>query len=305
MNFILIGHVNHGKSTLARSLLYNSNTVDKRVINRINKNADELKCQNQWLAHLSDINDDERTRGKTLELNKISFEYQNKKIVLYDSPGHRSLIREMVMGCSLANLPILVISIRDYKAGLSGQTLEHTVIARCTSSSLIVCWNKMDSIQWNTDIYNSVITDFTKRINRLKFKQVIHVPISALFGHLFVRYKNKIATMTLIEAMNNISIPQCKTKMIKAIDNKVHGRFIIYHVDNILSPGFKCVLHANNKIHNAEIVNIKNGKLNFVTLKNAKEKLIHITLKIDTDYINNNVILRKNDNTVAVGMLDD
>ena len=94
MSYILLGHVDHGKSTLAGALLYYSNNVNKDAIN---KNT----TKKQWLAHLSDINDDERDRGMTLELNMFSFEHQNKKLTIYDSPGHKSLIREMVAGCSL------------------------------------------------------------------------------------------------------------------------------------------------------------------------------------------------------------
>ena len=148
LKFNLIGHPNHGKSSLGGLFSYKSNTFNKKSIN---KNTDKKQC----LAHLSDITDDERLRGITLELNKISFKYQNKYFSIYDSPGHGLLIREMVLGCSLSNVPILVISISDYEHGIIGQTFEHTVIARCNSSSLIVAWNKMDMIQWSSVIYHS------------------------------------------------------------------------------------------------------------------------------------------------------
>lgn len=132
MSYILIGHVDHGKSTLAGSFLYHSNNVKKDTIN---KNTNKK----QWLANLSDINDDERSRGITLELNMFSFEYQNKTITIYDSPGHKLLVGEMTVGCSLANIPILVISINDYEKGLLGQCIEHCVIARCTYKFIVDC----------------------------------------------------------------------------------------------------------------------------------------------------------------------
>ena len=235
----------------------------------------------------------------------LSFEYQNKKITIYDSPGHKLLIREMVLGCASANIPILVISIKNYEQGLLGQCIEHCVIARCTSSSLIIAWNKMDLIQWCCDIYHSLKNDFTKRIKYLKFKHIIHIPICASSGHnVFVKYDHKLATMSLIQAMNTINIPECNIKLINAINSKVFGRFIINHIDNVLSSGFKCLVHSNDKIYNATITDIKNGKLNFATLKNAK-KPIHITLKINTDQIHSHIILRKNDNTIAIGVLEN
>ena len=296
MKFVLIGHVDHGKSTLAGSFLYHSNNVNK---NYINKNSNKK----QSLAHLTDINEDEKIRGITLELNMISFEYQNKKLTIYDSPGHKLLLREMVTGCALTDIPILVISINNYEQGLSGQCIEHAVIARCTSSSLIVTWNKMDLIQWSSDIYHSLKNDFTKRIKRLKFKQIIHIPICASSGqNVFDRYNNKLATMSLIEAMNTMNISKCNIKLIYPINSMVHGLFIIYQIDNVLSPGFKCLAHSYDKIYNVKITNVKNGKLNFATIKNAK-KPIHITLKISADQIHSHIILRKNDNTIAIGVL--
>ena len=132
----------------------------------------------------------------------------------------------------------------------------------------------------------------------MKFKQIIHIPICALSGqNVFERHNNKLATMSLIDAMKTISIPKCNIKLINAINSKVHGRFIINHIENVLSPGFKCLAHSNDKIHNVKIIDIKNGKLNFATLKNAK-KPIQITLKISVNQIHSHIILRKNDHTI-------
>ena len=163
----------------------------------------------------------------------------------------------------------------------------------------------MDLIQWSSDIYHSLKNDFAKRIRHLKFKKIINIPISALSGHnIFNRYDNKLATMTLIEAMNETNKTKCNIKLINTIDSKVQGHFIIHHIDNVISPGFKCLAHSNDKIHNAKIIDIKNGQLNFATIKNAK-KPIQITLKISVDQINSHIILRKNDNTIAIGILYD
>ena len=125
MKFVLIGNVDHGKSTLGGCMLYKSNAINERVIEKIKKQADELKMSRWWLAHLLDIDENEKVKGKTHSFNVVSFEYQDKKYEIIDVPGHRELVNEMIYGTARADIAILVISIRkgEYDDGLSGQTL--------------------------------------------------------------------------------------------------------------------------------------------------------------------------------------
>lgn len=122
--------------------------------------------------------------------------------------------------------------------------------------------------------------------------------------NVFEKYNNKLVSMSLLEAMYTINIPNHNNKLIKTNNNKVYGLFIMHHIENVITSGLKCIVHSNDKIFNASIEDIKNGKHNFITSKNAK-KLIHITLKIDTNQLYNHVILRKNNHTIAIGLLND
>ena len=309
MKIVLLGHVDHGKSTLGGNLIYNSNTINKRDIDKIKKQADQLKMSRRWLAHILDEDDNERLKGNTYSFNIVQFEYQGNIFEIIDVPGHKELVNEMIYGTSRADLAVLVISIRkgEYEAGLLGQSLEHVMIARGMGlKSLVIALNKMDTINWDFDEYNRVVTDLTRKIKRFPFKHIIFVPISAYRGYnVMKRYNNPLAKYSLIEAINTIIIVPRETKLIKPNDYKVNGRFIFYHIEKLITRGYICNLHTNDKLYGAEIVKLKNDKLpSFVNQNNSQGKLIKATLKLNNnEVINANVILRDGNQTIAIGIL--
>ena len=171
-------------------------------------------------------------------------------------------------------------------------------------SSLIVCVNKMDTIDWDNDEYNRVVTDFTKKIKKFRFKHIFFVPISAYRGDNVMKRFNSLVNCSLIEALNSINIVSHKTKLIQPDNNKIKGRFIFYRIENLITKGYVCKLHTNDKLYDAEFDEIKNDKLPFVTQNNSQGKPINIILKLNTnDAINANVILRDGNRTIAIGVL--
>lgn len=303
MKFVLIGSVNHGKSTLAGRLLVGSKTIDGQVIDKIKKKSDEFK-----LSHLLDTDDNERMRCKTYSMNKAQFEYQGKKYEIIDVPGHKELVSEMILGTSLADIAILVISIRskEYNSGLLGQSIEHALLAKAMGiDSLVIAINKIDTIDWNKSIYDKLVADFSKRIKKYRFKHVKFVPISALLGeNIFERYGNQLVNYSLIEAINTIPIISRKTTLIQPNDNMIQGRFLFYDIPNIITSGFICKLRSNTQLYDAEIVSIKNGPYAFVSSNNSKGTMVHVILTLSTNKdISTNAILRNANRTIAIGQL--
>lgn len=308
MKFVLIGNVDHGKSTLGGQLLVKSNIIQDRDIQKIKNKANQLKMSNWWLAHILDEDDNEKAKGKTYGLNIVSFKYQEKNYEMIDVPGHKELVNEMIFGTALADIAILIISIRkgEYDAGLSGQTLEHTLIARGMGiSSLIICVNKMDTINWDQEEYNHIVSDFTNRIKKYRFKNIIFVPISAYHGdNLFDRYDNPLVSCSLMEVLNSIDIVHNEAELIQPKNEKVEGKFIFNNIKNLITKGYICKLHTKDKLYDAEFVQLKNDKLSFVTQDNSLGKKIPVTLKLNSNQsLNRNVILRDGNQTIAIGIL--
>ncbi|KAG7361359.1 translation elongation factor EF-1 subunit alpha [Nitzschia inconspicua] len=192
MNLVFIGHVDAGKSTLSGSILYITENVDKRTIERYEKEAKERNRESWFLAFIMDTNEEERAKGKTVEVGKAHFETVDKRYTILDAPGHKNYVPNMIMGASQADIGVLVISARkgEFETGFDrgGQTREHALLAKTLGvSHLVVVVNKMDdpTVQWSKQRYDECVTKLRPFLKQCGFtikKEVKFIPISGLSG---------------------------------------------------------------------------------------------------------------------------
>jgi len=312
--FVLLGNVDSGKSTLAGRILIDTKTVDSGEINKVQRDAEKNGKQSFWLAYLLDIDESERERGITLGYTNYPFSYNEKKYEIYDVPGHKDLVQEMVMGSSNCNLAIIVLSARkgEYESSLKGQTLEHVLIARGMGiSSLIVCINKMDLIDWDIDIFNNIKNDFMERIKKFKFKHIEFCPISALSGENILIKKNYNPTESLLSIIETIKIEPSADKYFELNDKKIiRTKFIFDSIDGLITSGFMAIAHSKDKYYQICIKNIVNDRLNYVTEKNifdlkGNSKLIDVEIEfIDKpEKIHCNLVVRTNEKTIGLAKI--
>ncbi len=312
--FVLLGNVDSGKSTLAGRILIETKTVDESEINKVQREAEKNGKQSFWLAYLLDIDESERERGITLGYTNYKFSYNEKQYEIYDVPGHKDLVQEMVMGSSNCNLAIVVLSSRkgEYESSLKGQTLEHILIARGMGiSSLIVCVNKMDIDDWDIDIFNKIKNDFTDRIKKFKFKHIEFCPISALSGDNILNKKEYNPTESLMSIIESIKIEPSADKYFDLTDNgTIKTKFIFDSIDGLITSGFMAIAHSKDKYYQICIKNIKNDKYNFVTDKNiydlkGNSKLIDVEIEfIDKpEKIHCNLVVRTNEKTIGLAKI--
>jgi peptide chain release factor subunit 3 len=191
-NLVFIGHVDAGKSTLSGNILYLTENVDKRTIERYEKEAKERNRESWFLAFIMDTNEEERAKGKTVEMGKAFFETVVKRYTILDAPGHKNYVPNMIMGASQADVGVLVISARkgEFETGFDrgGQTREHAMLAKTLGVSfLIVVVNKMDdpTVQWKQERYDECVKKlrpFLKGCGFVIKKEVKFIPISGLSG---------------------------------------------------------------------------------------------------------------------------
>ena len=240
----------------------------------------------------------------TLSMNIIKLDYKGQSYRLIDVPGQKKLVSTMCQGSSLAHLAVVVLSARskEYETSLN-QTIEHTVIARGNGiTSLLVVVNKMDSICWDRSRYNDIINDFAKKVKHYRFKYINFVPISAIENqNIYNRYNIEYVNESLMGAVENIPIGGDK-KMIKPNDKNIKGIFIMNNIRSIIAPGYVCIMHSHDKQYSAKIIHISNHK--FLSNNNSKGKQIKMILRLETDdFLSTNVILRKGDDTIGIGLL--
>lgn len=103
--------------------------IDEREIDKYRKEAKDKGRDSWWLAYVMDVGDEEKAKGKTVEMGRAYFNTEHKQITVFDAPGHKNYVPNMIMGASMADYGGLVISARkgEYEAGFEkeGQTREH------------------------------------------------------------------------------------------------------------------------------------------------------------------------------------
>uniref|UniRef100_A0A096NN64 Elongation factor 1-alpha n=1 Tax=Papio anubis TaxID=9555 RepID=A0A096NN64_PAPAN len=151
INIVVIGHVDSGKSTTTGHLIYKCGGIDKRTIEKFEKEAAEMGKGSFKYAWVLDKLKAERERGITIDISLWKFETTKYYITIIDAPGHRDFIKNMITGTSQADCAVLIVAagVGEFEAGISknGQTREHALLAY----TLGVAWqlargvNKMDS----------------------------------------------------------------------------------------------------------------------------------------------------------------
>mmetsp|Transcript_4333 Transcript_4333/g.6504 ORF Transcript_4333/g.6504 Transcript_4333/m.6504 type:complete len:452 (+) Transcript_4333:103-1458(+) len=192
LNVVFIGHVDVGKSTLSGQILYLSGQVDERTIQKYEREAKEKNRQSWWLAFIMDTNEEERAKGKTVEVGRAPFVTATKRYTILDAPGHAKYVPNMISGAAQADVGVLVISARrsEFESGFNrgGQTREHAMLAMTLGvRRLIVAINKMDeeTVEWSEERFNEIkdkLTPFLRKQGFKPKKQVAWVPISAFTG---------------------------------------------------------------------------------------------------------------------------
>ncbi|CAF3688187.1 unnamed protein product [Rotaria socialis] len=131
VNIVFCGHVDAGKSTIGGQLMFLTGQVDKRTLEKYQNEAREKSRESWYLSWALDTNEEERDKGKTVEVGRAWFETEKKHFIILDAPGHKCFVPNMIGGASQADIAILVISARkgEFETGFErgGQTREHAI----------------------------------------------------------------------------------------------------------------------------------------------------------------------------------
>jgi len=151
LNLVMVGHIDAGKSTLCGRILMATGEIDDNDIRKLEMEAKEKHRENWYLAYVMDINEEERQKGKTVECGKAHFVLPSKKFTLFDAPGHKNYVPNMIMGACQADLVGLIVSakIGEFESGFEkgGQTQEHAWLAKTLGVQQMICiLTKMDTV---------------------------------------------------------------------------------------------------------------------------------------------------------------
>lgn len=192
LNMVFIGHVDAGKSTLGGQILFMTGVVDKRTMEKYERDAKEAGRESWYLSWAMDLNAEERAQGKTVECGRAAFETESRRYIVLDAPGHKTYVPSMIGGAQQADVAILVISARkgEFETGFEkgGQTREHAMLVKTAGvKKLVVVINKMDdpTVEWSQERYDECVnklTPFLKSVGYNPKTDVVFMPVSGYCG---------------------------------------------------------------------------------------------------------------------------
>jgi bifunctional enzyme CysN/CysC len=181
LRFATAGSVDDGKSTLIGRLLYDSKQVLSDTPAHVEEASERMGHDFLDLSLLTDGLRAEREQGITIDVAYRYFATPQRRFIIADTPGHEQYTRNMVTGASTADLAIVLI---DARKGVISQSKRHAFISSLLGiPHMVVCVNKMDLVDFDQVVFDSIVNEFNDFATRLKLPDVTFIPISALLGH--------------------------------------------------------------------------------------------------------------------------
>lgn len=236
INIVVIGHVDSGKSTSTGHLIYKCGGIDKRTIEKFEKEAQDMGKGSFKYAWVLDKLKAERERGITIDIALWKFETGKYYVTVIDAPGHRDFIKNMITGTSQADCAVLIVAagVGEFEAGISknGQTREHALLAYTLGvKQMIIGINKMDSTEppYSEARYEEIKKEVSTYIKRVGYNPdaVAFVPISGWHGD------NMIEESENMKWFKNWTI---KRKGVDGKEENLSGKTLFEALDAIMPP---------------------------------------------------------------------
>ncbi|XP_064651722.1 elongation factor 1-alpha-like [Lineus longissimus] len=232
ISVVVVGHVDSGKSTTTGHLIYKCGGIDKRQIEKFEKEASEMGKGSFKYAWVLDKLKAERERGITIDIALWKFETKKYFITVIDAPGHRDFIKNMITGTSQADCAILIVAsgTGEFESGISanGQTREHALLCFTLGvKQMIVGVNKMDSTEppYSEARFHEIQKEVSGYLKKVGYnpKSVAFVPISGWHGDNMLE---ESAKMTWFKGW----------EVVRKDDTKANGKTLFEALDSIMPP---------------------------------------------------------------------
>lgn len=179
MRIVIVGDVDHGKSTLIGKLLHETNKLPPSKIIEMKKIAEKYGGEVEY-ANLLDSLEEEQKQNITIDTTQISFKTDLQDYIIIDAPGHKEFLKNMVTGASSADVAVLLI---DAEEGVKEQTKRHVhLLSLLGIKDIVVGINKMDKVNYDQDVYRSIGDAISYFLEKLNLKPFEIIPISAKYG---------------------------------------------------------------------------------------------------------------------------
>ncbi|PAW78455.1 MAG: adenylyl-sulfate kinase [Verrucomicrobia bacterium Tous-C9LFEB] len=207
LKIVIVGHVDHGKSTLIGRLFYDTNSLPDGKVEAIQK-ACEAEGMEFEYAFLLDALLEEQEQNITIDTTQIQFRTAQRNYVIIDAPGHKEFLKNMITGAASADAAILLI---DAHEGVQEQSRRHGYLLSLLGvKQVIVAVNKMDLIKFDEEKFHALQKEYTAFLKPLGVTPSHFIPISAKHGHNITKASAQLAWYkgpSILDALESFSLP--------------------------------------------------------------------------------------------------
>jgi len=318
----MFGHVDHGKSSCSGHFLKLTGNVPDHELERIKEKCIKDKAVNQVYSRILDITEEEQLKGKTHEYSILEFIYKGTIFELLDTPGHKAFIRELINcisqyeinnKCDVIGCCLLSAKEGEFQAGwLGGQTKEDLIIAKSLGiEDLIILVNKLDTLSSDQERHDSfdkitgIVTPLLKDV--CKFKTITFIPVSGYQGlglvDKYPTFDQPSFYECLLEAKKSLVSRWTENDEYASWNYETDTYIVdlkIMQCENIISPGYQCILHYIGKEYECTIEKIQGKR--FLKSKEAGRCKIKLSSVMKLTHARR-VLLRNATLTLGYGVI--
>ena len=210
---VIVGHVDHGKSTLIGRLIYDLNEVPDGKYEEIKKVSEKRGLEFEY-AYLLDALQSERDQGITIDTTQFFFKTAKRKYIFIDAPGHKEFIKNMITGAASADIAILIVDVYE---GIKEQTKKHAYLLKLLGIENVICiFNKMDKVKYSKKFFLGVKEELYKFLKKINVEICDTIPISAKTGENVLQKSKKMSWYkgrTFCQSLDNYEIYQNDMKL--------------------------------------------------------------------------------------------
>ncbi|SNS98478.1 bifunctional enzyme CysN/CysC [Anaerovirgula multivorans] len=204
MNIVIVGHVDHGKSTIIGRLLADTNSLPEGKLEQVKETCRKNAKPFEY-AFLLDALKDEQAQGITIDAARVFFKTQKRKYIIIDAPGHIEFLKNMVTGAARAEAALLVI---DAKEGVRENSKRHGyLLSMLGIKQVVVLINKMDLVEYKKERYEEIVEEYKAFLSEIGVEAESFIPISGFMGENITSSSDKMpwySGMTVLEKLDKL-----------------------------------------------------------------------------------------------------
>lgn len=208
MNIVIVGHVDHGKSTLMGRLLADTGSLPEGKLEQVKETCRRNSKPFEY-AFLLDALKDEQSQGITIDTARCFFKTEKRDYIILDAPGHIEFLKNMITGASRAEAALLMI---DAKEGVQENSRRHAyMLSMLGIRQIAVVINKMDLVDYDEGVFERVKAEYLEFLKQINVTPKVVVPASSFMGENIIQQSDKMPWydgMCILEVLDHFESEQ-------------------------------------------------------------------------------------------------